>query len=44
MALLGFPFIFLAHEDVIEDVAWQLEDDNLFGPLGDHCKLTMWQE
>jgi histone-binding protein RBBP4 len=31
-----------AHEDVIEDVAWHLKDENLFGSVGDDCKFMMW--
>jgi histone-binding protein RBBP4 len=31
-----------AHDDVVEDVAWHLKDENLFGSAGDDCKLMMW--
>ena len=31
-----------AHEDVVEDVAWHLKDENIFGSVGDDCKLMMW--
>uniref|UniRef100_M8BRA7 Histone-binding protein RBBP4-like N-terminal domain-containing protein n=1 Tax=Aegilops tauschii TaxID=37682 RepID=M8BRA7_AEGTA len=31
-----------AHEDVVEDVAWHLKDENLFGSVGDDCKFMMW--
>ena len=31
-----------AHEDLVEDVAWHLKDDNIFGSVGDDCKLMMW--
>jgi histone-binding protein RBBP4 len=29
-------------EDLVEDVAWHLKDDNLFGSVGDNCKLIIW--
>ena len=31
-----------AHEDLVEDVAWHLKDENIFGSVGDDCKLMMW--
>jgi WD40 repeat protein len=34
--------ILQAHEDMVEDVAWHLKDDNLFGSVGDDCKLMIW--
>ncbi|KAF7073988.1 hypothetical protein CFC21_078900 [Triticum aestivum] len=34
--------VFEAHEDVVEDVAWHLKDENLFGSVGDDCKFMMW--
>lgn len=34
--------VFAAHEDVVEDVAWHLKDENLFGSVGDDCKFMMW--
>jgi histone-binding protein RBBP4 len=34
--------ILQAHEDLVEDVAWHLKDNNLFGSVGDNCKLMIW--
>jgi histone-binding protein RBBP4 len=34
--------ILQAQEDLVEDVAWHLKDDNLFGSVGDNCKLIIW--
>nr|CAB3454087.1 unnamed protein product [Digitaria exilis] len=34
--------VFEAHEDLVEDVAWHLKDENIFGSVGDDCKLMMW--
>uniref|UniRef100_A0ACD5XP13 Uncharacterized protein n=1 Tax=Avena sativa TaxID=4498 RepID=A0ACD5XP13_AVESA len=34
--------VFEAHEDYVEDVAWHLKDENLFGSVGDDCKLMIW--
>jgi WD40 repeat protein len=34
--------ILQAHQDVVEDVAWHLKDENLFGSVGDDCKFMMW--
>jgi histone-binding protein RBBP4 len=34
--------ILQAQEDLVEDVAWHLKDDNLFGSVGDDCKLMIW--
>jgi histone-binding protein RBBP4 len=34
--------ILQAQEDLVEDVAWHLKDDNLFGSVGDNCKLMIW--
>jgi histone-binding protein RBBP4 len=31
-----------AHEDLVEDVAWHLKDEHIFGSVGDDCKLMMW--
>jgi histone-binding protein RBBP4 len=31
-----------AHEDLVEDVAWHLKDENIFGSVGDDCKLMVW--
>lgn len=34
--------VFVAHEDLVEDVAWHLKDEHIFGSVGDDCKLMMW--
>ncbi|CAN6205191.1 unnamed protein product [Urochloa humidicola] len=34
--------VFEAHEDLVEDVAWHLKDENIFGSVGDDCKLMVW--
>jgi histone-binding protein RBBP4 len=34
--------ILQAREDLVEDVAWHLKDDNLFGSVGDNRKLMIW--
>jgi histone-binding protein RBBP4 len=33
--------ILQVHGDLVEDVAWHLKDD-LFGSVGDDCKLMIW--
>ncbi|XP_010266834.1 PREDICTED: WD-40 repeat-containing protein MSI2-like [Nelumbo nucifera] len=30
------------HEDVVEDVAWHLKNENLFGSVGDDRRLMIW--
>lgn len=30
------------HENVVEDVSWHLKNENLFGSVGDDCKLMIW--
>ena len=30
------------HGSVVEDVSWHLKNDNLFGSVGDDCKLMIW--
>ncbi|XP_027355582.1 WD-40 repeat-containing protein MSI3-like [Abrus precatorius] len=34
--------VYEAHESVVEDVSWHLKDENLFGSVGDDCKLIIW--
>ena len=38
------PFCFLQqyHSGVVEDVAWHLQHDYLFGSVGDDCRLLIW--
>lgn len=31
-----------AHENVVEDVSWHLKNENLFGSVGDDCRLMIW--
>ncbi|GJM99394.1 hypothetical protein PR202_ga16486 [Eleusine coracana subsp. coracana] len=35
--------VFEAHEDLVEDVAWHLKDENIFGSVGDDCKGEVFQ-
>ncbi|KAL6570765.1 hypothetical protein OROGR_000315 [Orobanche gracilis] len=30
------------HEDMVKDVSWHSKNENLFGPVGDDCKLLIW--
>ncbi|KAH1197827.1 WD-40 repeat-containing protein MSI3 [Glycine max] len=30
------------HENVVEDVPWNLKDENMFGSSEDDCKLIIW--
>ncbi|KAJ8572208.1 hypothetical protein K7X08_008719 [Anisodus acutangulus] len=30
------------HEDVVEDVSWHPKNENLFGSVGDDCRLIIW--
>uniref|UniRef100_A0A0D9XG56 Histone-binding protein RBBP4-like N-terminal domain-containing protein n=1 Tax=Leersia perrieri TaxID=77586 RepID=A0A0D9XG56_9ORYZ len=41
-SFLDARHVFEAHDDLVEDVAWHLKDENLFGSVGDDCKLMMW--
>ncbi|CAF1021543.1 unnamed protein product [Didymodactylos carnosus] len=34
--------IFQGHQAVVEDVAWHLFHETLFGSVGDDCKLMIW--
>ena len=33
---------YTGHTNVVEDVAWHLHNSNLFGSVGDDCKLMIW--
>ena len=33
---------FQDHESVVEDVSWHLKNENLFGSVGDDCRLIIW--
>ncbi|XP_072976359.1 histone-binding protein MSI1-like [Typha angustifolia] len=41
-AVLDAQNMYEAHEDLVEDVAWHLKDENLFGSVGDDHKLMIW--
>ncbi|KAL2956910.1 hypothetical protein AAZX31_18G113700 [Glycine max] len=32
----------MGHENVVEDVPWNLKDENMFGSSEDDCKLIIW--
>ncbi|KAJ6838175.1 putative WD-40 repeat-containing protein MSI3 isoform X2 [Iris pallida] len=34
--------VFVAHEDAVEDVAWHVHNENLFGSVGDDHLLMIW--
>jgi histone-binding protein RBBP4 len=34
--------VYEAHGSVVEDVAWHLKNENLFGSVGDDCYLMIW--
>ncbi|CAA7391427.1 unnamed protein product [Spirodela intermedia] len=34
--------VFEVHEDLVEDVAWHLRNENLFGSVGDDHRLMIW--
>ncbi|KAL2329055.1 hypothetical protein Fmac_022482 [Flemingia macrophylla] len=34
--------VYEGHESVVEDVSWNLKDENMFGSVGDDCKLVIW--
>lgn len=33
---------FQDHQSVVEDVSWHLKNENLFGSVGDDCRLIIW--
>ena len=33
---------YTGHTNVVEDVAWHLHNNSLFGSVGDDCKLLIW--
>ncbi|KAL5995692.1 Chromatin assembly complex, subunit 3 [Asimina triloba] len=39
---LGAKEIYVVHKDVVEDVAWHLLNENLFGSVGDDKHLMIW--
>jgi len=30
------------HESAVEDVSWNMKDENMFGSVGDDWKLVIW--
>ncbi|XP_011046680.1 PREDICTED: WD-40 repeat-containing protein MSI2-like [Populus euphratica] len=40
--VLGALQVYEAHESVVEDVSWHLKNENLFGSVGDDCRLVIW--
>ncbi|XP_031130557.1 WD-40 repeat-containing protein MSI2-like [Ipomoea triloba] len=40
--VLEADHIYKEHEDVVEDVSWHLKNENLFGSVGDDCRLIIW--
>ncbi|KAL6346628.1 hypothetical protein AAG906_000246 [Vitis piasezkii] len=40
--VLGAMHVYEAHENVVEDVSWHLKNENLFGSVGDDCRLMIW--
>ncbi|RZC55227.1 hypothetical protein C5167_014078 [Papaver somniferum] len=34
--------IYQVHDDIVEDVAWHLKNENLFGSVGDDHRLMIW--
>ncbi|KAK4258484.1 hypothetical protein QN277_004927 [Acacia crassicarpa] len=40
--VLDAMHIYEAHETVVEDVSWHMKNENLFGSVGDDCKLILW--
>ncbi|KAF5448986.1 hypothetical protein F2P56_029476 [Juglans regia] len=34
--------VYEAHESVVEDVSWHSKNENLFGSVGDDCRLVIW--
>lgn len=40
--VLEANYVFEGHENVVADVSWHLKDENLFGSVGDDCKLMIW--
>nr|GMD08607.1 WD-40 repeat-containing protein MSI2-like [Ipomoea batatas] len=40
--VLEADHIYKEHEDVVEDVSWHLKNANLFGSVGDDCRLIIW--
>lgn len=40
--ILIFFLCLQGHEDAVEDVAWHIKDENMFGSVGDDHKLMIW--
>ncbi|XAR72696.1 hypothetical protein NMG60_11019423 [Bertholletia excelsa] len=40
--VLDATHVYEAHGSVVEDVAWHLKNENLFGSVGDDCCLMIW--
>uniref|UniRef100_A0A1I8A0V8 Probable histone-binding protein lin-53 n=1 Tax=Steinernema glaseri TaxID=37863 RepID=A0A1I8A0V8_9BILA len=40
--MLDAKTIFQGHKAVVEDVAWHVLHDSVFGSVGDDCKLMIW--
>ncbi|CAL5402287.1 unnamed protein product [Camellia sinensis] len=40
--VLNATHVYEAHGSVVEDVAWHLKNENLFGSAGDDCCLMIW--
>ncbi|CDP20641.1 unnamed protein product [Coffea canephora] len=40
--VLEASFMYQDHESVVEDVSWHLKNENLFGSVGDDCRLIIW--
>ncbi|XP_057456540.1 WD-40 repeat-containing protein MSI2-like [Lotus japonicus] len=41
-SVLDAVHVYEGHENVVEDVSWHLKNENLFGSVGDDCKLVIW--
>uniref|UniRef100_A0A1J3D9S1 WD-40 repeat-containing protein MSI3 n=2 Tax=Noccaea caerulescens TaxID=107243 RepID=A0A1J3D9S1_NOCCA len=40
--VLNAMHVYEGHESVIEDVAWHMKNENIFGSAGDDCRLVIW--
>ncbi|CAI9104755.1 OLC1v1003502C1 [Oldenlandia corymbosa var. corymbosa] len=40
--VLDATHIYQEHESLVEDVSWHLKNANLFGSVGDDCRLIIW--
>ncbi|KAL9296338.1 hypothetical protein ACSQ67_022234 [Phaseolus vulgaris] len=41
-SVLDAIHVYEGHESAVEDVSWSMKDENLFGSVGDDCKLVIW--